>query len=99
VQGCGASGSGWNSACGTDNGHNLDADPLFVDADNGNLRLQVTSPAIDAGDSDAVPVGITTDLDGNPRFSGATVDMGAYETQVEEPWYRIYLPLVLRNTP
>ena len=80
VQGCAGSGS-WNTACGTDNGHNIDADPLFLDAANGNLRLQDTSPAIDAGDSDAVPVGVTTDLDGNPRFSGAAVDMGAYEFQ------------------
>jgi len=111
VQGCGGSGSGWNSACGTDGGGNLDADPVFVDAANGNLHLQDTSPAIDAGDNTAVPGGITTDLDGNPRFvdiptapdtgngTPPIVDMGAYEAQVEEPWYWIYLPLVLRNTP
>ena len=72
---------------------NLNADPLFVDAANGNLRLQDTSPAIDAGDNLAVPVGVTTDLDGKPRFvdtptvpdtgHGAPpiVDMGAYEVQ------------------
>lgn len=64
---------------------NINADPLFVNAAGGNLRLQAGSPAIDAGDNAAVPGGITTDLDGLPRFADgngdtfATVDMGAYE--------------------
>ena len=63
---------------------NLDMDPLFVDAANGNLRLQSCSPAINAGDNDAVPTCITTDLDGNPRFFNVgIVDMGAYEFQGE----------------
>ncbi|MBU0493555.1 MAG: DUF11 domain-containing protein [Chloroflexi bacterium] len=93
IQGCGGSGS-WNSACGADGGGNIEADPLFVDPANGNLRLQLTSPAIDAGNNTAFPPDILTDLDGNPRFvdiptvpdtgSGAPpiVDMGAYEAQV-----------------
>jgi uncharacterized repeat protein (TIGR01451 family) len=93
IQGCGGSGSGWNSACGTDGGGNIDADPRFRDAAGGNLRLQFTSPAIDAGNNAAVPPGVATDLDGNPRFvdipsvpdtgNGAPpiVDMGAYEAQ------------------
>ena len=59
---------------------NLNANPLFVDAPSGNLRLQPGSPAIDAGNNAAVPAGVTTDLDGNPRFD-YTVDMGAYEYQ------------------
>ncbi|MBE0686869.1 MAG: DUF11 domain-containing protein, partial [Anaerolineaceae bacterium] len=92
IQGCGSSGS-WDSACGTDGGGNIVADPLFVDAANGNLRLQLTSLAIDAGDNTALPPGILTDLDSSPRFvdiptvpdtgSGAPpiVDMGAYEAQ------------------
>ena len=92
IQGCGGSGS-WNSACGADGGGNIEADPLFVYAANGDLRLQLTSPATDAGDNAALPPGILTDLDGNPRFvdvpivpdtgSGAPpiVDMGAYEVQ------------------
>jgi hypothetical protein len=56
---------------------NIDAEPLFVDYTGGNLRLQANSPCINAG-SNADVIG-TTDLDGNPRISGGTVDMGAYE--------------------
>ena len=46
----------------------IDLDPLFVDPDNGDLRLSPDSPCIDAGDNTDVPEDITTDLDGNPRF-------------------------------
>jgi predicted outer membrane repeat protein len=72
---------------------NIDADPLFVDAPGGDLHLSSGSPSIDAADNTAVPKGIDTDLDGNPRFvdDPATkdtgngdppiVDMGAYEFQ------------------
>lgn len=70
---------------------NIDVDPMFVDAANGNFALPAYSPAVDAGNNSAVPVGVTTDLAGNNRFqdvpssahtgSGSTplVDMGAYE--------------------
>jgi hypothetical protein len=101
IQGCGGSGSGWQSACGIDGGHNIDADPLFVSATGSNLRLQRNSPCIDAGANFAVPIGVTTDLDGNPRIvdgngdGNAVVDIGAYEMQIN----KVFLPLVLRNTP
>ncbi len=61
---------------------NLNADPLFVDAANGNFGLQQCSQAIDAGDNTGAPA---KDLDGNTRPFNATgsntVDMGAYEYQ------------------
>ena len=81
---------------------NIDADPQFIDADgpdnipgteDDDLRLSPGSPCIDAGDNTAVPLGVTTDLDGNPRFvddpgiadtgigPAPVVDMGAYEFQ------------------
>jgi len=56
---------------------NIDADPMFADALNGDYRLLAGSPCIDAGNNSVVEV--TTDLDGDPRIQGACVDMGAFE--------------------
>jgi predicted outer membrane repeat protein len=113
IQNCGSSSGFWVIACGTDGGGNIAGDPRFEDADGAdntpgtaddNLRLQLTSHCIDAGKNAAVPPGVTTDLDGNPRFvdiptvpdtgSGTPpiVDMGAYEARL-----KVFLPLVLRN--
>jgi hypothetical protein len=65
---------------------NINIDPLFVDAANGNLRLSVGSPCIDAGDPAFVPLpDAELDPDGRIRVwdgngdSVARVDMGAYE--------------------
>jgi hypothetical protein len=91
VQGSGGS-TGWVTSLGTDWGHNVDADPLFVNAGGGDLRLLPGSPAIDAGKDSAVS-GVATDLAGNPRISGPHVDMGAYETRL----LTVYLPLVVRE--
>ncbi len=79
--------------------NNINADPMLVNPDNGDVRLSPGSPCIDAGDNTAVPKGITTDLDGNPRFvddpatddtgngDAPIVDMGAYEFQGTPcPW-------------
>jgi hypothetical protein len=62
---------------------NLDQDPLFVDAANGDLHLQAGSPAIDAGLTSANTT--TVDLDGKPRIVNGTIDMGAYEFQGTPP--------------
>jgi hypothetical protein len=74
---------------------NIDADPLFIDPDNGDLRFQPGSPCIDAGDNTAVPLdeydldsdGISEeplpfDLDGNPRFHD---DPGTADTGMGNP--------------
>lgn len=77
---------GWDGSFS--GGNNNTNDPLFVDpngADNipgtedDNLRLSAGSSSIDTADNSAVPSGLTTDLDGNPRIENGTVDMGAYE--------------------
>jgi hypothetical protein len=89
---------GWTGALGGVG--NIGSDPLFVDslgpgceAGTDDLRLLSGSPCIDAADNVAVPEGIATDLDGNPRFVDdpeardtgnpggmmPLVDMGAYE--------------------
>ncbi|MDY7110351.1 MAG: right-handed parallel beta-helix repeat-containing protein [Planctomycetota bacterium] len=47
---------------------NIDADPMFVDAPGGDLRLICESPCIDAGDTgEFLLLGLDCDLDGNPR--------------------------------
>ncbi|MCH7849516.1 MAG: hypothetical protein IIB53_14280 [Planctomycetes bacterium] len=87
---------------------NIGDNPLYVDrtgpdgipgTGDEDLRLLPGSPGIDAADNTAVPKGIDTDLDGNPRFvddpdtddtgfgDPPIVDMGAYEFQVMNcPW-------------
>ena len=67
---------------GFDGEGNIDADPLFTDADNGDYTLQAPdSPCIDAGTAD-------TDGDGNDDitdYSGSAPDMGAFETTMAAP--------------
>ena len=57
---------------------NLDMDPDFAAAANGNYHLASGSPCISAGSPNA-PSLPSTDLDGNPRVVGGMVDMGCYE--------------------
>jgi autotransporter-associated beta strand protein len=84
---------GWTGALGGTG--NIGADPRFLDADGAdnvagteddNLRLQAGSSAINTGSNAAVPAGLFTDLDGNPRIVGGSVDMGAYEFVVHTSW-------------
>jgi len=58
------------------------ADPLFVSS--GNYHLTASSPCINTGNN-AAPSIPATDKDGNPRITGGTVDMGAYEYNSSAP--------------
>lgn len=61
---------------------NINQDPMFVDSLNDNYQLQGGSPCIDAGTPDTTGLNLPpTDLAGNPRIVGDTIDMGAYELQ------------------
>jgi hypothetical protein len=53
--------------------------PLFKDSEAGDFHLQSNSPCINAGNNSYVST--ISDLDGNPRIVGGTVDIGAYEYQ------------------
>ncbi|MHC5115151.1 MAG: right-handed parallel beta-helix repeat-containing protein [Planctomycetota bacterium] len=70
AEGSGGSGA-WNGTYGVDGGGNIDADPLFVDADGADdmigtidddVRLGALSPCTDAGDNTALPADVA-DLD------------------------------------
>jgi predicted outer membrane repeat protein len=81
-------------------GNNLDADPLLVDAANGDLHVSNGSPAIDSGDSLSAAALLldATDLDGYERLAddpatadtgvalfGVTIDRGPYEFGATAP--------------
>ena len=78
---CEAANSGIDGSinCGAGMFYNLD--PIFVDADNGNLHISsINSPIVDSGDNSSInQVSVTVDLDNLPRIHNATVDMGAFE--------------------
>jgi hypothetical protein len=83
---------------------NFGDDPLLVDADgedgmagteDDDLRLGPASPCIDAGNNEALPPTVITDMDGAPRFvdnalvpdtgfgTPPIIDMGAYEHSLD----------------
>ena len=57
--------------------NNIDENPLYVDPENNDFRLQLNSPGIDAGDNEAISQ--DEDILNNPRIFNDTVDIGAYE--------------------
>lgn len=77
----------WDSALGTDQGNNLDEDPLFISEISPNsaptttadLQLKAASPAINAGNTLSYTSAITQDLAGNLRIVDSIIDIGAYE--------------------
>ncbi|TAJ11711.1 T9SS C-terminal target domain-containing protein [Marinilabiliaceae bacterium JC017] len=64
---------------------NITDDPVFIDAANGDFRLNYQSPCINAGMNDSIPSGILTDFKGNDRLAGDVVDMGVFEGGVLTP--------------
>ena len=90
IENSGGSGVSWEIVLGTDNGSNLDTDPLFITpidpttaptSTSGDLRLTSNSPAVNAGDTASYnnAMGPATDLADNVRVYNNTIDMGAYE--------------------
>ena len=83
---------------------NSSADPQFVNSvgpdgipgtGDEDLRLSLTSPALNAGDASMLPADVTDldgdgdvtepipfDLNGDPRIYGSALDLGAFETSV-----------------
>jgi len=66
-----------------DSGNNIaGVNPLFVNPVGGNYRLQNSSPAINAGTISGNQASV--DLAGNPRVIGSTVDIGGYESSIDD---------------
>ena len=63
---------------------NISYDPLFINSDAGDYRLQKNSPCIDTGTNEAWMTA-ATDLEGNPRIRNPFVDMGCYESLESSP--------------
>ena len=53
----------------------------FVNPTAGDYQLLPSSPCVNKGNNAALSAADTTDLAGNPRIYGNTVDIGAYELQ------------------
>ena len=74
-------------------GNNLDTNPNFVNAGEGNFQLRSNSPAINRGDGSVIDAEF--DLAGNERIVNNSVDLGAYEFQDNLPngtVYRLFNP-------
>jgi parallel beta-helix repeat protein len=75
--------------------HNYWGDPAFVNPDAGDYHIGPGSAALDRG----VDIGVTLDVDGDPRPIGAGYDLGADEfSTVVSTENFLYLPLVLRQS-
>lgn len=69
---------------------------VFADFSRGDYSLADRSPANNAGNNDYVTV--RTDLAGNPRLVGGTVDMGAYENQKTDLFVRLSAPEIITGS-
>lgn len=62
---------------------NIDSDPLFTDALNGDYSITVSSPCVDAGNPSTTLANVPAlDLNDNPRIFNNRIDMGSYEYYV-----------------
>lgn len=68
----------YQAAASTAESNSLFSDPAFAGSPT-NLRVALTSPAVDAGDDTALGPEHATDADGRLRPLGEHVDIGAYE--------------------
>jgi len=64
--------------------NDINLDPCFVDAGNGDYHLQWDSPCINAGDPSFVFDANERDIDGEPRVMVGCVDIGADETSEKQ---------------
>lgn len=90
LEGSGGSGSGWQSGIATDNGNNIDKDPLFSLSSDPNgfdnifgtpddgLTLSNCSPAANVGFNTYST--LSKDITNSQRIQNSTVDLGAYES-------------------
>ena len=59
--------------------NNIITNPQFADSEGRDYHLKMTSPCIDKGNLYFLIAGYLTDIDGESRFSGINVDIGADE--------------------
>ena len=87
-------GGSWHDDFGTDDGGNIEADPLFLEmpdsaqapTTSGNVALAGNSPCINMGYPTEDTTGWSIDRSGNPRIYADTIDMGALECQNLAPY-------------
>ncbi len=64
---------------------NIGEDPAFLGTIGEEFDISLSSPCIDAGDSQFVAGESETDLAGSPRIAGCRADIGAYEFATGDP--------------